>query len=57
MYILGFIVLYITSVVSMAFGAFWFFRDNTKKTKIIALIVGQIAIHIGLIYAIISRLN
>jgi vacuolar-type H+-ATPase subunit I/STV1 len=56
MNILAFIVVYIIGVASMTYGAFWYFRDNSKKTKIVALIFGQIVMHIGLIYAIVTRL-
>ena len=55
--ILGIIALYIFGVVIMVCGAFWHFRDCSKKTKIIVLIVNLLVIHIIILFDTISRLN
>jgi hypothetical protein len=55
--IIGLAILHIFCIIIKTFSTLWFFRDANKKTKIIALVVGQILLHIGLVLVILNSMG
>jgi NADH:ubiquinone oxidoreductase subunit 3 (subunit A) len=51
------IVLYAFLVINMAVSVLVYWRDSSKKTKIIVLIIFEVAIHIGFIIVFLYWLN
>jgi len=45
------IIFYIFVVSNMTFSALYWWRDASKKTRIRVLVIGQILLHIGMVFA------